>query len=285
MLSHRPSTYARPPFLSGVSLATRNRLLAALPESEFAQLAPRLRREPLELRHVVSEYDQPPERIYFPETCIISIVAPLSDGSAVETATVGNDGFVGIPVFLGGDRMAAQAFCQVPGETLSLSVDEFRQALARGGRLPVLLGRYTQAMYTQTAQSSACNRIHGIRERCARWLLMTQDRVGANEFPLTQMVLAQMLGVRRATVTEAAGALQRAGHIVYAYGRITVRDRHGLESAACECYRIIRRETDRLLEGTALPDPLQGVRLSEGGMSTLGDASGEQPSRDDLTAR
>lgn len=248
-------------------------------------LAPLLVRESLELRHVVSEYDQPPARIYFPESCIISIVAPLSDRSAVETATVGSDGFVGLPVFLGGDRMAAQAFCQVPGETLSMRTEDFRQAIVRGGRLPVMLGRYTQALYTQTAQSSACNRIHGIRERCARWLLMTHDRVGANEFPLTQLVLAQMLGVRRATVTEAAGALQRAGHIVYAYGRITVRDRHGLESAACECYRIIRRETDRLLEGTELPDPLQGVKLSESGMTLLGDASGEEPARDDLTGR
>lgn len=279
------SAHARPPFLAGVRLTTRNRLLAALPESEYAQLAPLLVREALELRRVVSEYDQPPGRIYFPESCIISIVAPLSDRSAVETGTVGNDGFLGVSVFLGGDRMAAQAFCQVPGDTLSMRTEDFRKALARGGRLPVMLGRYTQALYTQTAQSSACNRIHGIRERCARWLLMTQDRVGANEFPLTQLILAQMLGVRRATVTEAAGALQRAGHIVYAYGRITVRDRHGLESAACECYRIIRRETDRLLEGTELPDPLEGVQLSEAGKSLLGDASGEQPTRDDLTGR
>jgi CRP-like cAMP-binding protein len=266
-------------------LAVRNRLLALLPEVEYTHLAPMLRREPLELRQVVGEYDQPPSRVYFPESCIISLVAPLSDGSAVETATVGNDGFVGLPVFLGGERMSTQAFCQVPGETLSMSVDEFRQTVARGGRFPILLSRYVQALYTQTAQSSACNRIHGVRERCARWLLMTQDRVGANEFPLTQLILAQMLGVRRATVTEAAGALQRAGHIVYAYGRITVRDRHGLESAACECYRVIRRETDRLLEGTELPQPLEGVRLSELGKTTLGDASGEQPTRDDLNGR
>jgi CRP-like cAMP-binding protein len=264
----------RQSIFNGTRLASRNRLLAALPEGEYAQLAPLLRREHLELRQTIFEYDTPVERVYFPESALVSIVGIMSGGAAAQSAIIGNEGFVGLPIFLGADRMSGQTFCQVPGDAVSLSADEFRHAIARGGRLPVLLGRYTQALFTLMSQSSACSRAHELRQRCARWLLLTHDRVGANEFPLTQLFLAQMLGVRRAAVTETAGALQREGYIVYSYGRITVRDRHGLESAACECYRIIRRELDRLLDGHETPDPLAGVRLSEGGKSTLGDPGG-----------
>jgi CRP-like cAMP-binding protein len=259
---------------NGTRMASRNRLLAALPEGEYAQLAPLLRREHLELRQTILEYDKPVERVYFPESAVVSIVGILTGGAAAQTAIIGNEGFVGLPIFLGADRMSAQTFCQVPGDAVSLSADEFRHAIARGGRLPVLLGRYTQALFTLMSQSSACSRAHELRQRCAHWLLLTHDRVGANEFPLTQLFLAQMLGVRRAAVTEIAGALQREGYIVYSYGRITVRDRHGLESAACGCYRIGKRELDRLIEGHEAPDPLAGARLSEGGKSTLGDAAG-----------
>jgi CRP-like cAMP-binding protein len=264
----------RQSLFNGTRLASRNRLLAALPEAEYAQLAPLLRRDQLELRQTIFEYDQPVERVYFPESAIISIVGIMSGGAAAQSAIIGNEGFVGLPIFLGADRMSGQTFCQVPGDAVSLSADEFRHAIARGGRLPVLLGRYTQALFTLMSQSSACSRAHELRQRCARWLLLTHDRVGANDFPLTQLFLAQMLGVRRAAVTEIAGALQREGYIVYSYGRITVRDRHGLESAACECYRIIRRELDRLIDGHETPDPLAGVRLSESGKSTLGDPGG-----------
>lgn len=264
----------RQSLFNGTRLGSRNRLLAALPEAEHAQLAPLLRREQLELRQTIYEYDKPVERVYFPESAAVSIVGIMSGGAAAQSAIIGNEGFVGLPIFLGADRMAAQTFCQLPGDALSLSADDFRRAIARGGRLPVLLGRYTQALFTLMSQSSACGRAHELRQRCARWLLLTHDRAGANEFPLTQLFLAQMLGVRRAAVTEVAGALQREGYIVYSYGRITVRDRHGLESAACECYRIIKRELDRLLDGHESADPLAGVRLSESGKSTLGDAGG-----------
>jgi CRP-like cAMP-binding protein len=259
---------------NGTRAASRNRLLAALPEAEYAQLAPLLRREQLELRQTIHEYDQPVERVYFPESAAVSIAGIMSGGAAAQSAIIGSEGFVGLPIFLGADRMAAQTFCQIPGDAVSISADDFRHAIARGGRLPVLLGRYTQALFTLMSQSSACGRAHELRQRCARWLLLTHDRVGANEFPLTQLFLAQMLGVRRAAVTEVAGALQREGYIVYSYGRITVRDRHGLESAACECYRVIKRELDRLLDGHEAADPLAGVRLSESGKSTLGDAGG-----------
>jgi CRP-like cAMP-binding protein len=264
----------RPSVFNGTRIASRNRLLAALPEAEYAHLAPLLRREQLELRQTIFEYDQPVERVYFPESAIVSIVGVMSGGAAAQSALIGNEGFVGLPIFLGADRMAAQTFCQVPGDAVSLSADEFRHAIARGGRLPVLLGRYTQALFTLMSQSAACGHAHELRQRCARWLLLTHDRVGANDFPLTQLFLAQMLGVRRAAVTETTGALQREGYIVYSYGRISVRDRHGLESAACACYRLIRRELDRLIDGHEAPDPLAGMRLSESGKSTLGDPEG-----------
>jgi CRP-like cAMP-binding protein len=279
------SAFQRSPLFSGTRALSRNRLLAALPESEYAQLAPLFRREQLEIRQVIADYDKSIERVYFPETCVVSLVGAMRDGAAVETASIGNEGFVGHPIFLGADRMSGQAFCQAPGEAVSLSVDEFRQVLARGGRFPVLLGRYVQALFTFVSQSSACNRIHAQRERCARWLLLTHDRVGANDFPLPQLSLAQMLGVRRASVMEAASALQRMGYIVYAHGRITIRDRHGLESAACECYRIIRRELDRLIDGHEAPDPLAGVKVSDLGKSTLSDASADEPARDDIKLR
>ena len=259
---------------SGTRLASRNRLLAALPEGEFAQLAPLFRREQLELRQTIHEYDQPIERVYFPESAIVSIVGAMTGGAAAQAAIIGNEGFVGLPIFLGADRMATQTFCQIPGDVVSLSADELRQAIARGGRLPILLGRYTQALFTLTAQSSACTRAHDLRQRCARWLLLTHDRVGGNDFPLPQVFLAQMLGVRRAEVNDVASSLQREGYIVYSYGRMSVRDRHGLESAACECYRVIRREIDRLIEGHEAPDPLAEVPMSSAGKSTLGDPAG-----------
>jgi CRP-like cAMP-binding protein len=264
----------RQSLFNGTPLASRNRLLAALPEAEYAQLAPLLRRGHLELRQTIFEYDTPVERVYFPESAVVSVVGVMGGGAAAQSAIIGNEGFVGLPVFLGADRMAAQTFCQIPGDALSLSADELRQVIARGGRLPILLGRYTQALFTLMSQSSACTRAHELRQRCARWLLLTHDRVGANDFPLTQLFLAQMLGVRRTAVTEIAAGLQREGHIVYSYGRITIRDRHGLESTACECYRIIKRELDRLVNGHDAPDPLSGVRLSDAGKSTLGDPAG-----------
>src|SRR5919109_5380192 len=181
----------RQALFNGTPLASRNRLLAALPEAEYAQLAPLLRRDHLELRQTIFEYDAPVERVYFPESAVVSVVGVMSGAAAAQSAIVGNEGFVGLPVFLGADRMSAQTFCQIPGEAVSLSADEFRQAIARGGRLPILLGRYTQALFTLMSQSSACARAHELRQRCARWLLLTHDRVGTNDFPLTQLFLAQ----------------------------------------------------------------------------------------------
>ncbi len=167
-----------------------------------------------------------------------------------EVGTIGNEGMVGLPVFLGADQTPTEAFCQVEGEALRMRTDMFREEVKNGGGLVSILHRYTQALFTQIAQSAACNRLHSIEQRCARWLLLTQDRVEPDEFSLTHEFMGQMLGVRRATVTEVAGTLQKAGLITYNRGKITVLDRKGLEGASCECYQIIRQDYDRLLAGT-----------------------------------
>jgi CRP-like cAMP-binding protein len=250
----------------------RNRILAALPAKDLARLGSSLERIALEARDVLYDPDQPIKYVYFPEDSLASIVGLMADGSGVETATVGREGMVGLPVFLGDGRTSAQAFCQVPGEALRMQARRFKQELAHGGRLQALLGRYTQALIAQIAQSAACNRLHPLRQRCARWLLQTYDRVEREAFAFTHQFLSQMLGVRRATVTELAGEFEREGLIKNHYGRITIVDRDALERTACECYRIIRHEFERLLEGRESPSPLRGLRVSEGGKSVVGDA-------------
>jgi CRP-like cAMP-binding protein len=229
----------------------RNRLLASLPAADYARLASGMTRVDLDLKHVVFDVDRPIEQVHFPEAAVISILSVMADGSAVETATVGHEGMVGLPVFLGTDQMSAQAFCQIPGPSLRIASDDFRRALADSAALTLALQRYTQALFLFVAQSSACNRLHSMPQRCARWLLHTHDRVGAevgrDEFPLTHEFLSQMLGVRRATVTEGMRILQKTGAVNYVRGRVVVRDRATLRSTACECYSVITREFDRLL--------------------------------------
>lgn len=253
--------------------APRNRILAALPPEDLERLRPRLEPVGLEVRQVLFEPNRPIEHVYFIESGAISLVSLVADGSAVETATVGNEGMVGLPVFLNAVSMAGQAFVQIPGAAYRLASADLREEVRRGSALAGLLGRYTQALFTLLAQMSACNRKHPVVERCARWLLLTHDRVGANDFPLTHRFLSQMLGVRRATVTEAAGALQKAGLIDYGRGRVAILDRAGLEAASCECYAIVRAEFARLLEGRDLPSPLDGIEVSAEGRSTVGDGA------------
>jgi CRP-like cAMP-binding protein len=248
--------------------AFSNRILRALDPQTFERVSPRLERVTLEQRDILHDYDKPIEHVYFPENCVGSVVGVMADASAVETATIGFEGMVGIMLFFGTDRMAAQAFCQVPGEAYRMQAAEFRQIITTP-TVHSMLGRYTQALFTQVGQSSACNRMHAMTQRCARWLLQTHDRVHADEFTLTQDFLAQMLGVRRATVTEAAGALQDAGVIAYKHGRITMLDRPRLEGMCCECYSIIAREYDRLIDLRDRPSPLEHVRMSENGRSTV----------------
>jgi CRP-like cAMP-binding protein len=174
------------------------------------------------------------------------MVTEMPDGMSIEIATVGPEGMVGIPIFLGAEQMASKAFIQVPGEGARMTADAFRSMIGRCPALNQLLLRYTLALMNQMAQNAACNRTHPVGERCARWLLMTQDRVHGPEFPLTQEFMAQMLGVRRPSVSVAAGMLAKAGLISYVRGRMRVLDRPGLEAASCECYGVIRGEFERL---------------------------------------
>ena len=252
-----------------------NRLLAALPPSEYKRLQPHLEWMALEFKQVLFEVDVPIAHVYFPEDAVVSILAVMPDGTAVEVATTGREGMVGLPVFLGSGSMSAQAFVQVPGHGWRMSAEALREHGRRTGALRGLLERYTQALFTQVSQGTACNRLHSLEERCARWLLMTQDRVGADTFALTQQFLSQMLGVRRAGVSEVASVLQGEGLIRYSRGRVSILDRQGLEDSACECYGIIRREFARLLEvwTTSLPKSKLAPRRSRNGRSTLRDGS------------
>ncbi|MEV0599547.1 Crp/Fnr family transcriptional regulator [Streptomyces sp. NPDC050315] len=221
-----------------------NRVLAALPEPERERI-----RGGLELveMDIAKELYKPGERIdslWFPLRCVCSLVADL-DGTSVEVATVGDEGLVGLPVFLGVSTPTERASVQVAGWGLRMDADRFRHEIAvMDGVFQQVMQRYAQAMFTQIARNAACNRSHRIRQRCARWLLMTADRVHSNEFKLTQKFLAQMLAVRRSSVSEVAGALAEEGCIGYSRGVITILDRERLEATACSCYRVLREATD-----------------------------------------
>jgi CRP-like cAMP-binding protein len=226
----------------------RNRLLRALPSDAYARLAPFM--EPVELAtgRVLWRADGPIEAVYFPRTAVCSLLTPLSDEAPVESATVGCEGMVGVPLVLGAASTHTLAIAQVAGSAIRVDAVRFREWLATE-RHPAssVFFLYAQALIEQTAQSVACNRRHAMEERCARWLLATADRVDADRFHLTHEFLAAMLGVRRASVTVAAGMLQRAGIIRYTRGRITVLDRALLEEASCECYRVVHDHYERLL--------------------------------------
>jgi CRP-like cAMP-binding protein len=225
----------------------QNRLLAALPREDHSRLVERLEPIPLEFKQPLHEPGVPIEHVYFPTSGIVSLVVDVEGDGPIEVATIGNEGLVGVPVFLGADTMPGRSLCQIPGDALRTEARAFKEEADRPGPFRDLLLRYTQALFNLVAQTAACTRAHSVEERCARWLLITQDRIGSDRFPLTQEFMGQMLGVRRATVNVAAGMLQKAGFITYTRGRITVLDRAGLETAACECYHILRQEFDRLL--------------------------------------
>jgi CRP-like cAMP-binding protein len=224
-----------------------NRLLAALPADVYERL--RAAMTPVQLRHAQQLYDigEPITQLYFPTTALVSLLIVLEDGKQVEMAAVGREGLAGLPVALGSDSDGHVAVVQVAGAALRLDTDTFRAVLRVAPELQEVLGRYTLVLITQAGQAAACNGLHALAERGARWLLEAHDRVGSDQFRLTQDFLAAMLGVRRPSVTLAAGMLQQAGLITYHRGQVTILDRAGLEAASCECYASIRRETDRLL--------------------------------------
>jgi CRP-like cAMP-binding protein len=216
-----------------------NRFLRALPADSYDRLIAEV--EPLEMPAplMLWESNARIRSVYFPRTCVISLLMPLPENGPVEAATVGNEGWVGVPLIMGSASTTAMALVQVSGEGLRMPAATFLGLLERDATLRARAMLYAHALFEQTAQSVACNRRHSMSQRCARWLLMTHDRVLNGEFVLTQEFLAMMLGVRRATVTVAAGMLQEAGLIKYSRGRVTVVDRERLEEASCDCYRIV----------------------------------------------
>ncbi len=224
-----------------------NKLLAGLPQEEYERLLPNLETISLRLKQMLYQPYEPIKYVYFPNSGVISLLNVMEDGGAIEVATIGNEGMVGIPILLGADQVPAETFVQVPGEALRMTVGVFKREVTPGSPLHTLLLRYTQTLINQIAQSAACNRLHTLEERACRWLLLTQDRVDSDEFPMTQEFLSHMLGVRRASVSEVATMLQKAGLISYHRGKITILDRKGLESASCECYQIVKQEYIRLL--------------------------------------
>lgn len=233
---------------STTNVPGENRLLARLPRADRERLWPRLEAVSPEMRTVVYEAGAPITHVYFPLRGVYSLLIHMADGRGVEVGTVGNEGMLGTPVFLGTDKSPMRTICQVPpADALRMRAADFRVAIGGGGALQEMVRKYTQAMMNQIAQSVACNHLHSVEERCARWLLMTHDRVGQDQFALTQEFLAQMVGVRRPSVTVVAGVLQKAGLIAYTRGRVRVLDRAGLERAACECYAVVKAEFDRLL--------------------------------------
>lgn len=226
-----------------------NGLLAALPPKDLARLRPHLHVEPVVLKQLLFDQGKDIDNVYFPTSAVVSILTTMEDGSGVEIATVGNEGMVGVPLFLGTPSMPVREFsqAQVPGEVVRMGAEAFLDEVGEGRALRGVVQRYVQAFFSQISQQVACNALHSVEKRCSRWLLLTHDRVGTDEFPITQEFLSQMLGVRRASVTVAAGTLQSAGYVRYRGGRMRVIDREGLERSSCECYRIIRAEFDRLL--------------------------------------
>jgi CRP-like cAMP-binding protein len=222
-----------------------NRILNALPRRELQLLQSKLQKVEVRQKGVLYEPNQRIEHVYFPLTGVLSLVMESHQG-VVEVATIGNEGVVGIAVFLGASSTSGKAFAQVPGECFRIKSTAFRRHLPKVPTLSRLLNKYIQTLMTQMAQGAACNRLHSPRQRCARWLLMTHDRVEADSFPLTQEFLGLMLGVRRAGVSEVASSLQRAGLIEYSRGEITVVDRKGLEKLSCDCYTVIRGEFDQM---------------------------------------
>jgi CRP-like cAMP-binding protein len=225
----------------------RNHLLAALPADELAWILPRLERVELTLRRVLQPSEQPVTAVYFPETGWISMINLLSDGGAAEVGHAGREGMAGLPLLFGVDTSSAQSMVQGAGTALRMEAAAFRDALERCPAFRSLLLRYALAFNEEVAQTAACNGRHVLEQRLARWILMAHDRSEGDEVPMTQEFLAMMLCVQRPGVTGAMGRLQQGGHIQLGRGAITITDRAGLEEAACECYRTVRRRFERLL--------------------------------------
>jgi CRP-like cAMP-binding protein len=227
--------------------SVENRLLADLPDEVLDRLLPHLQPVSFALGDIVYESSEQMEHLYFPTTCIVSLLYTMNDGATAEMGLVGNDGVVGIALFMGGNTVPNRAVVQVAGDAFRVRAPVIQEEFKRGGPCQMLLLRYTQALITQISQTAVCNRLHTVEQRLCRWLLLTHDRVQSAELWLTQEFIANMLGGRRESVTKAARHLQAAGLIRYVRGHITILDRQGLEAASCECYQVVKTEFDRLL--------------------------------------
>ena len=225
----------------------QNHLLAALPTEDYKRLLQHLELVPMPLGDVLYESGNELRHVYFPTTAIVSLLYVMLDGASAEIAVVGNEGIIGVALFMGGETMPNRAVVQSAGHAYRLKGQLLKNEFSRSGELQHLLLRYTQALLTQMAQTAVCNRHHTLDQQLCRWLLLSLDRLPSNELTMTQELIANMLGVRREGVTEAAGNLQRAGLIAYRRGKITVLNRVGLEARACECYEVVKKEFDRLL--------------------------------------
>jgi CRP-like cAMP-binding protein len=223
-----------------------NRLLARLPPEEYQRLRPRLQLVPLALKHVLCEARSSIDYAYFPNRGVVSALTVMEDGRAIEVATIGDEGMVGLQLLVGAKTTSNRLIVQVPGEALRMAEDVLREEVSRDSALRRLLVLYHTAFLAQISQAVACNGLHSVHQRCCRWLLMTQDRAHSDVFPMTHEFLAEMLGVRRSTVSEVLEPFQEKGLIRYSRGKCTVVDRDGLKAGSCECYQRINEEFERL---------------------------------------
>ena len=235
-----------------INVKGQNRILDSLPRGDQQRLLSLVAKTELGEREVLYRRDEIIRQVYFPLSGMISMVLSMENGFSIEVGTIGNEGMVGTPLFLGSETSSAYVFSQVSGEALRMDAEAFREEIGRTPAFARSVGRYTQAIMDQISQSTACNQLHSVDKRLCRWLLMTHDRVGQDQFRLTQEFIAKMLGVRRPTVTVVAGLLQRERLIAYTRGNITILDRQGLEAVSCECYEAVRRNLERLLCGNGL---------------------------------
>jgi len=225
----------------------QNHLLASLPAAEWGRLSEKMELTSMPLGHVLYESGDTMRHVYFPTNSIISLLYVMENGASAEIAIVGNEGIVGISLFMGGETTPSRAIVQSAGNAYRVAGQYLKDEFYRAGPLQRLLLRYTQALITQMAQTAVCNRHHTVEQQLCRWLLMSLDRLASNELSMTQELIANMLGVRREGVTESAGKLQKLGLIGYSRGHIRVLDRAALEAHACECYAVVKKEFDRLL--------------------------------------
>jgi CRP-like cAMP-binding protein len=229
-----------------------NRLLSLLSNSDYERLRPHLSQVAFDYKKSLYEASRPIKQVYFPIDGVASLVITTADGASAEVGTIGNEGFVGLPVCLGDDDAPSSVYVQVPGTALSMDARIFRRELDRSPTLNLIMLRYAHAFFNQVAQSAACAHLHRVEQRCCRWLLMTRDRMPTGNFLLTHEFLGMMLGVRRTTVTDVMGSLQKAGLIRYRRGHVSILDHEALQQRACECYDISKAEFDRLLGDTAV---------------------------------